>query len=418
MNTYLQNRILYKPFVKTPPAAGLKMAVVIPAYNEPNLLQTLQSLLDNESSQQAIEVLVIINYAENSSSQIKDEAEAKAKFLKQWMEKHSSAQLQFYCILIGDLPKKHAGVGLARKIGMDEAVQRFHQLGTDGIIVNLDADCTVSANYLNEILHFYKTNIHIQAANIHYEHPIDESEASEAIILYELYLRYYVEALRYVKYPYAYHTVGSSFSVKSSIYKQQGGMNRRKAGEDFYFLHKIIPVSNFGEIGNAVVYPSARESDRVPFGTGRSILEVRTKQRDLSLSYSLKTFQLIQFLFDDPIIFYTNETFMEQLPEPLQKYLWHINFNKTLSEIENNTQAAVAFVKRYHRFWSGFELLKLVHYCRDHFYPNTNLVDSCIKLLALRNPTFKNSYNKMNAFRLLIELRAIQKKGIFKKDTL
>jgi len=417
LSAYLQNRILYEPFIKSKPTKGLKMIVVIPAFNEPDILQTLQSLHNNNDTEQAIEVLVVVNYAENSSAQIKAEAWETVNKLKQWMQQYSIDQLQFYCILAGHLPKKHAGVGMARKIGMDEAVQRFEQLDTDGIIVNLDADCTVSKNYLSEILAFYEHNPKVKAANIHYEHPLEDSAEYEAIILYELYLRYYVEALRYCNYPYAYHTVGSSFSVKSSLYQQQGGMNRRKAGEDFYFLHKIIPVSNFGEIRTAVVYPSARESDRVPFGTGRSILEVRTQQRDLSLSYDLQTFQLIKILFDEPLIFYKNKIFLETLPEALQTYLTSIDFKKTISEIENNTQSAAAFVKRYHRYWSGFELLKLVHYCRDNVYPNTNLVDSCINLLKLREPVFNDSHQN-TAFNVLMHLRTIQKKGILKKDTL
>jgi len=417
LTTYLKNRILYKPFIKTAPLSGLKMIVVIPAFNEPDIIQTLESLLNNDKPEQAVEVLVVVNYAENSLPLIKAEAREIVKILNQWMEKNQSAQLQFYCMLTADLPKKHAGVGLARKIGMDEAVQRFEQLCTDGIIVNLDADCTVSKNYLNEILHFYANNPTVKAANIHYEHPIEDNPKHKAIILYELYLRYYVEALRYCKYPFAYHTVGSSFSVKSSIYQLQGGMNRRKAGEDFYFLHKIIPVSNFGEIGTAVVYPSARESERVPFGTGRSILEWHNKQRDLQTSYALPTFQLIKYLFDDPLIFYKKETYKDKLPGDLQTYLSQINFKQTLSEIEQNTQTATAFVKRYHRFWSGFELLKLVHYCRDHIYPNTNLLDSCTNLLKLRNYKLKDTQEN-SAFNLLIQLRQIQKKGILKKDTL
>ncbi len=411
LNSYLKNRILYAPFIEEKPAAGLKMIVVIPAFNEPNILQTLQSLYENDLPMQAIEVLVVVNYAEYCEPKLKEEAHQTVIIIKQWMQKHSSPQLQFYCILAGDLAKKHAGVGLARKIGMDEAVQRFEQLKVDGIIVNLDADCTVSKNYLNEILHFYEANSTIQAANIHYEHPIDDSLNSEAIILYELYLRYYVEALRYCNYPYAYHTVGSSFSVKSSIYQQQGGMNRRKAGEDFYFLHKIIPVSHFGEIGSAVVFPSARESDRVPFGTGRSILAWHKEERDLHLSYALETFQLIKWLFDDPLNFHKHSNFIDHLPEPLQEYLSHIQFKQSLQEIENNTQSAEAFVKRYHRFWSGFELLKLIHYCRDHFYPNTNLVNICLTLMKWRNYTFKVMDNNY-ALSLLMELRSLQKKGI------
>jgi len=415
LKSYLKKRILYKPFIKVKPVDGLKMIVVIPAFNEPAIIETLLSLHNNDKPLQPVEVLVIINYLENTTLKIKEETHHTFKKVEQWMDEYSSAQLQFYCILASDLPKKHAGVGLARKIGMDEAVQRFQQLSTDGIITNLDADCTVSNNYLNAILKFYASKPSIQAANIHYEHPIKEkgtgeNKANEAIILYELYLRYYIEALRFCKYPYAYHTVGSSFSVKSSVYQQQGGMNRRKAGEDFYFLHKIIPVTHFGEISDAVVYPSARESDRVPFGTGRSILEWHNQQRDLTLSYNLKTFQLIQYLFDDPKNFYTNTAFMAKFPEPLKQYLESINFNKVLTEIKNNTQTVAAFVKRYHRFWSGFELLKLVHYFRDHHYPNMPLVDSCVMLLKWREHNSKISIS--DPLELLLLMRRIQKKGI------
>lgn len=416
MTNYLKNRILYEPFIKVEPVAGLKMIVVIPAFNEPDITKTLLSLYNNELPNWPTEIIVIINYSEDCNPQIKEETHHTIQKVEKWMNEHRSDQLQFHYIFVGDLPKKHAGVGLARKIGMDEAVQRFEQLDNDGIIVNLDADCTVSNNYLNTILQFYLCNPTIQAANIHYEHPIEESASGsnsydEAIVLYELYLRYYVEALRFCKYPYAFHTVGSSFSVKSSVYQQQGGMNRRKAGEDFYFLHKIIPISHFGEIGEAVVYPSARESERVPFGTGRSILEWHNQQRDLSLSYNLKTFELIRHLFDNPVNFYKNSTFIKQLPETLQQYLDGINFREVLNEIENNTQTSIAFVKRYHRFWSGFELLKLVHYCRDHFYPNTLLVDSCTTLLKWRGHNF-NKVAKPDALKLLLTFRQIQKKGI------
>jgi hypothetical protein len=39
--------------------------------------------------------------------------------------------------------------GLARKIGMDLAIQHFLDTGNrDGVIISLDADCTVSPNFL------------------------------------------------------------------------------------------------------------------------------------------------------------------------------------------------------------------------------------------------------------------------------
>ena len=48
------------------------------------------------------------------------------------------------------MPHKIGGVGLARKIGMDEALKIFNYNSTSKkILICLDADCTVASNYLN-----------------------------------------------------------------------------------------------------------------------------------------------------------------------------------------------------------------------------------------------------------------------------
>lgn len=409
---YLQNRILYPPFIATKPNTDLQMVVVIPAFNEPGILTTLKSLVNNKLSADCfIEVQVVLNFPENCTTEIKKSSLKTYKMVKQWMLENSTAQLKFYCLLADNLATKHAGVGLARKIGMDEAVQRFEAIGTNGLIVNLDADCTVSENYFAGIIAFFKKNVGLNAANIHYEHQIDNASANSGIILYELYLRYYVEALRYCKYPFAFHTVGSSFVVKSKTYQQQGGMNKRKAGEDFYFLHKIIQLGKFGEISEAVVYPSARESERVPFGTGRSILEWHNQQRDLTKSYNFKIFETIKHLFINPVFFLTQLNYVSELPEILQVYLKQINFNQNLEEIKSNTNRENAFIKRYYRFWNGFEVLKLVHYLRDHHFANSDLLGSCNKLLGLIDAQVKLK-GKETAENLLLLYRQIQKKAL------
>ena len=62
----------------------------------------------------------------------------------QWMKKHSRPEFQF--ILIEDLkmPERDAGVGLARKTGMDQALYRFNFLNKpNGFILSFDADSPV-----------------------------------------------------------------------------------------------------------------------------------------------------------------------------------------------------------------------------------------------------------------------------------
>jgi len=129
--------------------------------------------------------------------------------------------------------------------------------------------------FFAEIEKHFEQHSNTPGCSIYFEHPIagNEFEANiyEGIINYELHLRYYYQALKYCGLQYAFHTVGSSMVVRSSAYQKQGGMNKRKAGEDFYFIHKIIALGNFSELNSTVVYPSPRISDRVPFGTGKAI---------------------------------------------------------------------------------------------------------------------------------------------------
>ena len=66
----------------------------------------------------------------------------------QWIEQEQPHFLRCHILYVDDLPTKHAGVGLARQVGMDEALYRFSAMGYDGLIMNLDADCTVAPTYL------------------------------------------------------------------------------------------------------------------------------------------------------------------------------------------------------------------------------------------------------------------------------
>lgn len=400
-SSYLQNKIFYPAFINNQPNKKLATVIIIPAFNEPNLQLTLNSLLLNNVNF-AVEVIICINYGEDANATIKEASKLQYEKLIDWSNTINKKDFSFYPIFIKDAPAKKAGVGYARKVAMDEAARRFDIINNKkGIIVNLDADCLVSTNYINTICNFYKENENCKAANIYYEHiAAPNSTLSEGIILYELHLRYLIEALKYCNYPYAYHTVGSSFSVNTIVYQQQGGMNLRKAGEDFYFLHKIFPLGNFGEIAEAVVYPSSRSSDRVPFGTGKSIADWENQKRDLNNSYNFKIFEAVKTLFNNPALFYDNlnyKTFVEPI---LFSFLDVQNFKQALNEIKSNTNGVDAFIKRYYRYWSGFQLWKLIHYLRDTQFENENLLDSCNHLSNLNGkPIFNNSLEMLASFR-------------------
>ena len=72
------------------------------------------------------------------------------------------------------------------------------------------------------------------------------------------------------------------------------GMNRRRAGEDFYFLDKLAKIDKMGRINTTTLHPSPRPSRRVPFGTGKRIISfAEGKENDYSL-YNPRSFMVLK----------------------------------------------------------------------------------------------------------------------------
>jgi hypothetical protein len=66
------------------------------------------------------------------------------------------------------MPEKDGGVGLARKIGMDAALNIFDFVSKDKkLILTTDADCTLAPDYLTEVVNaFNKKNLSAAVAKV------------------------------------------------------------------------------------------------------------------------------------------------------------------------------------------------------------------------------------------------------------
>jgi hypothetical protein len=253
----------------------------------------LNSLAACYPPKSGISVLVVVNDAENTSGDAIEQNLLTLKSICRWQLEAQNVFFDVQRIYARSLPQKWAGVGWARKIGMDAAIKQVLKNNcSDGIIISLDADSKVLPNYLQTVENAFSKNPLLNFFTIHFEHPFDDQELSplicEGIIRYELHMRYYRNAMKWIGYPHAIHTVGSSFALKASAYVKQGGMNRRKAGEDFYFLHKLVLLGEYGNISSTTVIPASRKSDRVPFGTGAAITKWMEGSEELQHTYSLK----------------------------------------------------------------------------------------------------------------------------------
>ena len=292
--------------------------------------------------------------------------------------------MTFHIIKNLNLPKKHAGVGLARKIGMDEAVRRLETVNNpNGIIVCFDADSKVEPNYLIEIEKHFDNNLKTPACSIHYEHPLEGDLNDQnyiGIINYEMHLRYYIHALKYAGYINAYQTIGSSMAVRSITYQKQGGMNRRKAGEDFYFLHKIIPLGGFSEITSTKVIPSPRQSDRVPFGTGKAVGDFINSDDHIDYpTFSFKCFEdLKPFLSDIESFYQLEDIQLDNYSLPVIKYMTNIGFQSNISEIKRQSSTLETFKNRFFRWFDGLKVLQYVHFSRDNFHPKVDIKEAVL----------------------------------------
>ncbi|MEL6863461.1 MAG: glycosyltransferase family 2 protein [Bacteroidota bacterium] len=386
----MEKRALYSPLIQKPPDSRLALVVVIPAFDEPHLQKSLEALLRCDLPEGvAVEIIVVINDAQSSPIDLKDRQQQQQMVLSHWAESINVAKRQFFLLHLSNLADKQAGVGLARKIGMDEAVRRLEAVeNPEGVIACFDADTNCDPNYLQEVHRLFSTHLKAQACSIYYEHPLSGTDYPpaiyEAITAYELHLRYFLQAKRLAGFPYAYETIGSAMAVRCKAYQQQGGMNRRKAGEDFYFLNKFTQLGHFHELTTTRILPSPRSSHRVPFGTGRAIGAILSGTQ--WTTYALQSFLDLQTFFQQiPSLYDLSpdhlNTWIKTLPQAIATFLQSLPFEEKCAEIRQNTSSSARFEQRFYRWFDAFMLMKYVHFARDHFYPDVACRVAAIELL-------------------------------------
>lgn len=391
-NKYLQkqNRVA---FIEQQPDPDLGMIVMIPCFREPDISKTLESLTNCKLPNKKVEVLVLINHSEIAPDETKQYNRNTKIEIDEWISNLNISGINFFSIGPIELPKKWAGVGLARKFGMDEALRRFNLLEKpNGIIVSLDADTLVEKNYLVEIEnHFNKFPKNV-GATISFQHQTKglEEKQLKGILLYEKYLLYYKNALKFIGYPNPLFTVGSAFAVTADGYIKRGGMTRRQAGEDFYFLQTLAQLGTVGEITTTAVYPSARESDRIPFGTGPAIAKWMNDETDLTKTYDFQAFVDLKQFFDiiENLFRIEKKSFAElvqKLPEPVRKFIQTDNFWEEIEDLNDNCSSTDSFKTRFFHKFNALKILKFMNFGHDGFYEKADLEQQFLRLQKHEN---------------------------------
>lgn len=357
------------------PEDSLGMIVVIPCYNDSFIFHTLSSLEKTNESECSIEVIVIVNSGENTSQEIIEKnREIFAELNRRSTNKHYN-RFKLQTILVEDIPKKHAGVGNARKTGMDEAIRRFRSINKPkGILISLDADCLVCKDYFRIIEKAFKKNPQNEGFVFQYQHNFDTTfysvEEINACRLYEIYLRYYKLALAISGFPYSFQTIGSCFAVTAEAYIKVGGMSRRQGGEDFYFLHKLAQTTKIEEISEILVFPSPRISERVPFGTGPTVKNIIDS--GMYRVYNFELFLILKHFFQYFDVFSTARENIElnDIPKEIINFVGNENLLKTMEECKQNTKQKNNLKKRLFSKFDAFFIVKFLNtFDKNSLYP-------------------------------------------------
>jgi hypothetical protein len=393
---------------------NIEQVVVIPAYAEKDLLfATLASIAANGDAflEKAL-ILFVINNKATAPIADKENNTQTLAILNALIKKQSFSKLA----LTGDLhdllqriadrplklgymdasshgfeiPPRVGGVGMARKIGMDMALRLLQNSDEPRLILSLDADTLVQPDYLSAIRHVFLSG-KTQTGIIAYEHqmPLDKIERA-AICCYEIFLRYWVLGLRYAQSPYAFYSIGSTIVTTADSYLAVRGMNRREAGEDFYFLNKLAKTTSISQISETRVYPSARISARVPFGTGAAVEKIVSGECQEQRFYDPRIFIILKaWLALMKQSFDRSEHQIlakaRDIDSGLASFLVARGFLAVWPKIRRNLKDQKTYERQFHCWFDGFETLKLVNNLSKTLYPRISLVSALKIILEMLN---------------------------------
>lgn len=383
--TYLQKHAFAAAQILQAPAPELGLVVVIPCHDEPELISCLESLRACASPGHATEVIVVMSSSDETSPEIIEQMQLQYETAIKWAEKHSTYHLQFHILHFPNLPKKHAGIGLTRKIGMDEAVGRLNWAEQpDAPIASLDADCFVDQNYLIAIRDFFLKNRKLDACSIRYA--FAQGQHKSAILRIELANRSLIAGLQFACHPYAFPTFGGAMAVRCSGYEAQAGMNRRKTGEDFDFLQKFIELGKLGMLEETEVSLSDRISRRKPGGIGNEIAAYLEKPNPDFPVFALESYKVLKSILAQ----YKNWYHLNQeelnlalaeLPPVFQEFLRSINGESAIWEVKTYTKDPKSFEKRFFRWFNSLRCFQFLRFASENGIPKENLSNHLQKLL-------------------------------------
>lgn len=255
---------------------------------------------------------------------------------------------------------KNHGIGWARKTIFDHILAIADN---DDLILSLDADTVFNNGYFSSVVRNLSDKKQFSAISIPYYHQLTGNEEIDRSILhYEIYMRSYLISLFLIENPYAFTALGSAICARVADVKAIGGMTPKMSGEDFYFLQKLVKYKPLLHWNDEPVYPAARLSDRVFFGTGPALIKGINGDWDSYPVYPFELFLKIKEMFS---LF--SQLFKEDIETPMDDFLKTQFGALPWQNLRNNCKTVEKFEKACIQKIDGLRILQYLKHYRAAF---------------------------------------------------
>ncbi|MCM8525070.1 MAG: hypothetical protein NE327_01030 [Lentisphaeraceae bacterium] len=351
-------------FVKAP-LPSYSAVIALPSCNESENLPAVIGSLEQNPAEVTQKTLIVINANNRTDADNSDNLKT-VSYLRNY---DGPLNLSFLNSTAPPFsyPAKF-GVGLARHQACTVALKYLNDRDP---VISLDGDSPVNANYLSAIFNHIKENPNFGAGHVNFRHRHEgTNEEIEAIQLYDRHLKLHREGLQQAASPHAWYAIGSTIVCTKEAYLKSGGYSpRRMAGEDFYLLQQLSKVGfDIQMIQDAFVYPSNRKSDRVPFGTGKAVIDIL--EAGEWLTYNPQCYLILKRLLNT--IYENNgkssQDILKMVPVETVEWLESRSFESVWTKLQNNSKNSAALIQRFNEWLDAFQTLKLIHHLTENYF--------------------------------------------------
>jgi len=348
---------------KSPLQRGYKYFIIIPSYNEYNYIHNTLNSIKNQNQEllKKLLVIIVINNAKEAEHSIYINNLKTYKTIINSKYNFEIITLDCFSKKFA-LNKKVAGVGLARKIGMDYCIPYASR---DSLFCSIDADTILNPDYLKIVSKKFH-NKQLSAAVVNFKHQLTENKINQAaIIQYEKLIKHIARNINKTGSPYGFVSMGSTIVCTLYAYISVGGMPAKKATEDFYFLQKLAKFRGVYKFKKILVYPSSRNEQRVYLGTGYRIKQYKKDPlfTDLIIHSNAYTalknlYQIINLKWDS-----SSKEILASIKEKnskLSKYLNNNNFIYKINQIQKNAVNKKQFLDQFHKWFDNLNIYKFL----------------------------------------------------------